>query len=89
MKPQPRTRARVEAFLRHPNIEDCDALRPRRSSAAPKPIAVKPIRTPLTFEQKLALVASGRARIIEVPRIPTRGFEQSLTGNSAAMMAAA
>ena len=41
------------------------------------------------FERQLALVRSGRARIIEVPRIPTRGFEQSLTGNSAAMMAAA
>jgi len=41
------------------------------------------------FERQLALVRSGKARVVPVHRIPTRGFEQSLTGNSAAMMAAA
>lgn len=92
MKPQAHVRARVEAFLRRPSLDDCDTLRARhhRAPSAPKPkqepqpIIVKVQRTPLTFEEKLALVAAGRVGIMEVPKF-AKGFDMSLVGCAAGM----
>jgi hypothetical protein len=43
-------------------------------------------RAPLSFEQQLALVEAGRARITTVPRIPSRAYEGGV-GSAAAMVA--
>lgn len=84
MKPQKRTVERVLAFLRAPDIE---AMRkPVARASKPPLVPVAPVvsrpRLPLTFEQQLALVASGKASIVEKVRIPERQFDRSLTGNA-------
>lgn len=48
--------------------------------------AADPLAQLSPFERQLALVASGKARVVDVVRIPSRGFERSLTGNAAAMV---
>jgi hypothetical protein len=43
-------------------------------------------RARLSFEQQLALVESGKARVLPVPRIPSRAYEGGV-GSAAAMVA--
>jgi hypothetical protein len=43
-------------------------------------------RAPLSFEQQIALVEAGKARIVPVPRIPSRAYEGGV-GSAAAMVA--
>lgn len=85
-KPQRRTALKVEAFLANPPI---DALRGSpQAELARLPILPSGRRPPrrLTFEQQLALVAAGKARIVAVQPIRKCNPDVTLGGVSASML---
>jgi hypothetical protein len=98
-RPHKATIEKVRAFLANPPIEDLKKRNPwtgRRATAAAReggaagcntPAAPKPAKRGLSFEEQLALVASGKATITNVVRIPMRASpEQTLGGVATGML---
>lgn len=88
LKPWRRTVLRVEAFLQHPDIA---SLREPVKRKPPEPFMLRPVPSALrrsyTFEEQLARVLSGQARVVTKIPLTPRGYERSLIGSSAEMVA--
>lgn len=81
-----RNRERVMGWCPVEYRAEYQTLRKRVGAAAAKAQILAKLSP---FERQLALVRSGKARIVEVSRIPARSVEQSLIGNASALMVAA